>query len=124
MAAFNEAVMDAWVRRLRRASDNDLLRMLQSPPPPLNHGVVAAMVIEQRRGSIVQRALEQGLFVFDPQGPVAEDLVLSAASHGPLSLLRSFVLDHGLDADEPDEEEGQRPLQSRSRRGGSRMRSS
>ena len=96
-------------RPLRRASDDEVLGMLaSSPPPPLTQGDLASAAASLGRGGLLLRALERG--VLSPDTKCGKGTVVHlAARYGPLELLKSLVMERGVDPNETTTD-GWRPL--------------
>ena len=94
-------------RSFRLASDEEALRMIESPRPPVTQGDMATVAMLTGRGGLVLRALERGVLTPDTQCEMGA-LVHYAATHGPVQLLRSLVMGRGVDPTEVDTE-GWRP---------------
>ena len=94
-----QRLIESTQRALRQASDEEVLRMLESPRPPSTQGIVACAAALVGRGGLVLRALERG--VLSPDTPCdGGTFVHVAAAHGPLALLKSLILERGVDPNE------------------------
>ena len=94
-----QRLVESTQRSCRRASDEDILTMIESPRPPFTQGVMAFAAASIGRGALVLRALERGVL-----GPGARcdtgTIVHIATIFGPLELLKSLILVRGFDPNE------------------------
>jgi hypothetical protein len=73
--------------------------MLESPPPPFTQGVVAHAATTLGRGGLVLCALERGALSPDTRCGTGT-VVHIAAKYGPLELLKSLIMERGVDPNE------------------------
>ena len=78
--------------RLGLARDEEVLNMIESPPPPHTRGDLAWAAASVGRGGLVLRAGERGVPSADTRCGNGAYLVHVAAANGPLELLTAHTL--------------------------------
>ena len=95
-------------RSVRHASDETVLGLIEWPPSPMTQWSIVRNVALNGRGALLLRALERG--VLSPAFRCGGGTVVHlAAKYGPLELLKSLIMDRGVDPNEVGTD-GWRPL--------------
>ena len=83
----------------RLASEERILGLLEAPLGAYLRGTMAAIAASVGRGGLLLRALERGVLSPDAQYD-AGTVVHLAAEYGPVELLKSLVVERGVDPNE------------------------